>query len=325
MSKEISKMDPILIAGANGMAGSAICRKLKERGYVNLQTPSRSELDFLNLKETIEWFDKKNPAIVIIAAAKVGGILANNSKPADFILNNLKIQTNIIETAWKKKVKKLIFLGSSCIYPKHSEQPIKEESLLTGPLEITNESYAIAKITGIKLCNALRMQYGFNAISLMPTNLYGPGDNYDDQESHVLAAFIQRFYKAKNLSKDFVCCWGSGSPLREFMHVDDLGAATVFTLENWDPNSDNAPKDDFGNSLYHLNVGTGREITIKNLAKKVAQIIGYEGQIIWDSSKPDGTIRKLLNVDKINNLGWEASIKLEEGLRSTILNFNSYD
>ncbi len=323
MSKEISKMDPILIAGAHGMAGSAICRKLKERGYVNLQAPSRSELDFLNLKETIEWFDQKNPTIVIIAAAKVGGILANNSQPADFILNNLKIQTNIIETAWKKKVKKLIFLGSSCIYPKHSEQPIKEESLLTGPLEITNESYAIAKITGIKLCNALRMQYGFNAISLMPTNLYGPGDNYDDKESHVLAAFIQRFYKAKNLSKDFVYCWGSGSPLREFMHVDDLGAATVFVLENWDPNSDNAPKDDFGNSLYHLNVGTGKEITIKNLAKKVAQIIGYKGQIIWDSSKPDGTIRKLLNVDKINSLGWEASIKLEEGLRSTILNFNS--
>ena len=322
MALEILKEDNILIAGANGMAGSAIYRKLKENNYINLQIPKRSELNFLNLQETIDWFNKNDPKIVIIAAAKVGGILANKNQTADFILENIKIQTNIIETAWKKKVKKLIFLGSSCIYPKTAEQPIKEEALLTGPLEITNESYAIAKIAGIKLCNALRNQYGFNAISLMPTNLYGPGDNYDDYSSHVLAALIQRFYKAKKNSKNFVTCWGTGSPYREFMHVDDLGSATLFTLENWDPKSSKAPKDSSGNPLFHLNVGTGKEISIKNLAKKIASYIGYEGDILWDPSKPDGAMRKLLNVGKINELGWEASINLNDGLKSTIKNFN---
>tara|TARA_Y200000002_G_scaffold382929_1_gene402106 strand:+ start:605 stop:1576 length:972 start_codon:yes stop_codon:yes gene_type:complete len=322
MSKVILKKDKILIAGAHGMAGSAICRKLLEKGYLNLQTPTKKQLDFSNLQDTINWFNENDPKIVIIAAAKVGGILANQTKPADFILENIKIQTNIIETAWRKNVKKLIFLGSSCIYPKSSEQPIQEESLLKGPLENTNEYYAIAKIAGIKLCNALRTQYGFNAISLMPTNLYGPGDNYHDTNSHVLAAFIQRFYKAKKYSKKIVTCWGSGSPFREFMHVDDLASATVFLLENWDPSSIDAPKDSYGNPLYHLNIGTGKEITIKNLAEKVAKLIGYKGDILWDPTKPDGTIRKLLNVNKINKLGWKASINLDEGLEKTISNLN---
>ena len=322
MSKVILKKDKILIAGAHGMAGSAICRKLLEKGYLNLQTPTKKQLDFSNLQDTINWFNENDPKIVIIAAAKVGGILANQTKPADFILENIKIQTNIIETAWRKNVKKLIFLGSSCIYPKSSKQPIQEESLLKGPLENTNEYYAIAKIAGIKLCNALRTQYGFNAISLMPTNLYGPGDNYHDTNSHVLAAFIQRFYKAKKYSKKIVTCWGSGSPFREFMHVDDLASATVFLLENWDPSSIDAPKDSYGNPLYHLNIGTGKEITIKNLAEKVAKLIGYKGDILWDPTKPDGTIRKLLNVNKINKLGWKASINLDEGLEKTISNLN---
>ena len=322
MSKVILKKDKILIAGAHGMSGSAICRKLLEKGYLNLQTPTKKQLDFSNLQDTINWFNENDPKIVIIAAAKVGGILANQTKPADFILENIKIQTNIIETAWRKNVKKLIFLGSSCIYPKSSEQPIQEESLLKGPLENTNEYYAIAKIAGIKLCNALRTQYGFNAISLMPTNLYGPGDNYHDTNSHVLAAFIQRFYKAKKYSKKIVTCWGSGSPFREFMHVDDLASATVFLLENWDPSSIDAPKDSYGNPLYHLNIGTGKEITIKNLAEKVAKLIGYKGDILWDPTKPDGTIRKLLNVNKINKLGWKASINLDEGLEKTISNLN---
>tara|TARA_Y200000002_G_scaffold362043_1_gene348715 strand:- start:445 stop:1425 length:981 start_codon:yes stop_codon:yes gene_type:complete len=318
MKREFSKKSKIFIAGAHGMAGSAICRKLKEKGYLNLLTPKKSELNYLDLDKTVNWFEKNNPDNVILAAAKVGGILANKSNPADFILENIKIQNNIIETSWKKNVKKLLFLGSSCIYPKLSKQPIDEESLLTGPLETTNESYAIAKIAGIKLCNALRTQYDFNAVSLMPTNLYGPGDNYDNNTSHVLAALIQRFYRAKKQSMNSVTCWGSGNPYREFMHVDDLGDATVFTLENWDPNSDNAPKDKNGDPLLHLNIGTGEETTIKDLAERIATLVGYEGEIIWDKSKPDGTIRKLLNTEKINALGWKSKINLEDGLESTI-------
>ena len=321
MKKIFSKRSKIFIAGAHGMAGSAICRKLKENGYHNLLTPKKSELNYLDLDKTINWFDKYNPDAVIIAAAKVGGILANKSNPADFILENIKIQTHIIETSWKKNVKKLVFLGSSCIYPKLSAQPIDEESLLTGPLEKTNESYAIAKIAGIKLCNALRTQYQFNAISLMPTNLYGPGDNYDQMTSHVLGSFIQRFHKAKTQSLESVICWGSGKPYREFMHVDDLGDATVFALESWDPNSEAAPRDKFGNPLLHLNIGTGEEITIKKLATKIAEYFDYKGKIIWDNTKPDGTMRKLLNTERINKLGWKANIKLEEGLRETISNF----
>ena len=318
MKKEFSKSDKILIAGANGMVGSAICRKLFSKGYKNIFKPSRKQLDYLNSIEVRNWFNRKKPNIVVIAAAKVGGILANSSQPTEFLLENTKIQSNIIEASWQLGVKKLIFLGSSCIYPKEADQPIKEEYLLSGPLENTNISYAIAKISGIQLCNSLRKQYGFNAMSLMPTNLYGPGDNFDDKNSHVIAGLIQRFYRAKTLSKDSVICWGSGLPMREFLFVDDFGEAVVFALERWDPNSKDAPKDKHGNPLLHLNVGTGKDISIRDLAEKISNIIGFKGNIIWDKDKPDGTAKKLLDVSKINKLGWHSKTSLEDGIKKTI-------
>ena len=229
-----------------------------------------------------------------------------------------KIQTNIIENSWKFGVKKLIFLGSSCIYPKEADQPIKEEYLLSGPLEKTNISYAIAKITGIQLCNSLREQYGFNAMSLMPTNLYGPGDNFDDKNSHVMAGLIQRFYRAKALSLDNVICWGSGLPMREFLYIDDLSEAVIFALEQWDPSSKDAPKDKNGDPLLHLNVGTGEDISIRDLAEKISNIVGFKGNIIWDKDKPDGTRKKLLDVSNINKFGWHYQTSLEDGIRKTI-------
>ena len=267
------------------------------------------------------WFIKNSPDVVILAAAKVGGILANKKNPADFIFQNLKIQSNVIEAAFNSGVRRFLFLGSSCIYPKFAQQPIKEEYLLSNQLESSNEYYAIAKIAGIKLCESLRIQYGFDTISLMPTNLYGPNDNYSKDESHVMAALIRKFHEAniKNLSK--VTCWGSGSPLREFLHVDDLGDAVVFALENWDPNSDNAPKNDKGEPLTYLNVGTGKDISIKDLAEIIAKEFNFKGQIYWDIKMPDGTPRKLLNIEKFSSLGWSAKINLVEGISSTIENF----
>ena len=239
-------------------------------------------------------------------------------QPVDFLLDNLKIQTNLIEASWKYKVKRLLFLGSSCIYPKFAKQPIKEEYLLSGPLEKTNESYALAKIAGIKLCQSLRKQYDFDAISLMPTNLYGPGDNYHPQNSHVMASLLKKFSDAKKQSSSSVICWGTGSPFREFMHVDDLGESVVFALENWDPSAKNAPLDDYEEPLTYLNVGTGKEIRIFDLANKISQLVGYKGEIIWDHSKPDGTYRKLLNTNKLNKLGWSSKINLNDGIKRTL-------
>ena len=253
----ITPADRIFVAGHRGMAGSAICRALQRAGYSQLLTASREELDLLDGPAVQRWFAEHKPNVVVLAAAKVGGIQANNSNPADFLLDNLKIQTNVIETAWRSGVRRLLFLGSSCIYPKFAEQPIREEALLTGPLEPTNAWYAIAKITGIKLCQALRQQHGFDAISLMPTNLYGPGDNYHPENSHVLPALIRRFHEAAEANTPTVTCWGTGSPLREFLHVDDLGEACVFALERWQPGPE---------ELQFLNVGTGVDLTIRELA-----------------------------------------------------------
>ena len=320
MSGLIKAEDRFFVAGARGMAGSAICRALQEKGYGDeakggaLLTPNRQELDLLNQEAVERWYEDNKPDVVVLAAAKVGGIYANDTYPADFLLENLKIQTNVIEGAWKAGVRRLLFLGSSCIYPKFAEQPIKEESLLTGSLEPTNEWYAIAKITGIKLCESLRKQYGFDAISLMPTNLYGPGDNYHPENSHVLPALIRRFHEAKEAGLETVTCWGTGSPMREFLHVDDLGKACVFALENWSALDQEAPRDDQGKPLAFLNVGTGVDLTINDLAEQIAADVGFEGTIEWDTSKPDGTPKKQLEVSRMKELGWNAQIPLEEGL-----------
>ena len=320
MSSLIKADDRFFVAGARGMAGSAICRALQEQGYGDeakggaLLTPTRQELDLLNHEEVKAWYATNKPDVVVLAAAKVGGIVANNTYPADFLLENLKIQTNVIEGAWKAGVRRLLFLGSSCIYPKFAEQPIREEALLTGSLEPTNEWYAIAKITGIKLCESLRKQYGFDAISLMPTNLYGPGDNYHPENSHVLPALIRRFHEAKEGGLESVTCWGTGSPMREFLHVDDLGKACVFALENWSALDQDAPRDDQGKPLAFLNVGMGVDLTIKELAEQIAAVVGFEGTIEWDTSKPDGTPKKQLEVSRMNELGWNAQIPLAEGL-----------
>ena len=308
----ITPADRIFVAGHRGMAGSAICRALQRVGYSNLLTASRAELDLLDPQAVQRWFGEHKPTVVVLAAAKVGGIQANSSYPADFLLDNLKIETNVIETAWRSGVRRLLFLGSSCIYPKFAEQPIREEALLTGALEPTNEWYAIAKIAGLKLCAALRCQHGFDAISLMPTNLYGPGDNYHPTNSHVLPALIRRFHEAAERGDAKVTCWGSGTPLREFLHVDDLGEACVFALEQWQPGPD---------ELQHLNVGTGVDLSIRELAQAVAAATGFAGEINWDSSKPDGTPRKQLDVSRLAALGWRARIPLVEGLASTVAEF----
>jgi len=305
----ITPADRIFVAGHRGMAGGAIGRALQRSGYGQILTASRSELDLLDGAAVERWFAQHEPSVVVLAAAKVGGIHANATYPADFLLENLKIQTHVIETAWRSGVRRLLFLGSSCIYPKFAEQPIREEALLTGALEPTNEWYAIAKITGIKLCAALRQQHGFDAISLMPTNLYGPGDNYHPTNSHVLPALIRRFHEAAERGDASVTCWGTGTPLREFLHVDDLGEACVFALEHWQPASD---------QLQHLNVGTGVDLTIRELAEAVAEATGFRGTIAWDASKPDGTPKKQLDVSRLAALGWRARIPLREGLRDTV-------
>mgnify|MGYP001173025920 CR=1 FL=1 len=327
MKKHIFLKDKIYIAGSTGMVGSAIIRSLKKNGYGNkknsgdLLIPGRQELNLLDTSQVNGWFLKNSPDVVILAAAKVGGILSNLKNPADFILQNLKIQTNVIEAAFNFGVRRFLFLGSSCIYPKFAEQPIKEEYLLSNKLESSNEYYAIAKIAGIKLCESLRLQYGFDAISLMPTNLYGPNDNYSKDKSHVMAALIRKFHEANIEKLSTVTCWGSGKPLREFLHVDDLGDAVVFALEYWDPDADNSPKNKMGKPLTYLNVGTGKDISIKDLAETISQEFEFKGNILWDEEMPDGTPRKLLNIDKFTNLGWSAKIDLTEGISSTIESF----
>ncbi len=310
----IQPSDLTFVAGHRGMAGAAILRRLRAAGYQRLLTASHRELDLSDPQATAAWFAAHRPDVVVLAAARVGGILANATYPADFLLDNLKIQQNVIENAWRQGCRRLLFLGSSCIYPKFAEQPIREDSLLTGALEPTNEWYAIAKITGIQLCRALRQQHGFDAISLMPTNLYGPGDNYHPTNSHVLPALIRRFQEARASGASEVICWGSGTPRREFLHVDDLADAVHFCLERWQPANE---------ELQHLNVGTGMDVTIQELAAQVAKAVGYQGQIRWDHSKPDGTPRKLLDVSRLASLGWQARIPLEQGLVSTVSDYIS--
>ena len=317
----ISIDDRIAVFGSGGMAGSAICRALQNHGYEKLLMPSRVELDCLDHNKVAHWMDLYKPNVVILAAAKVGGILANDQQPADFLLDNIKIQTHVIESAWSVGVRRLLFLGSSCIYPKFAEQPIREEALLTGPLEPTNEWYAIAKISGIKLCESLRRQYGFDAISLMPTNLYGTGDNYNPSASHVLPALLRRFHEAKQRDDQTVTCWGTGSPLREFLHADDLGEACVFALENWSALAENAPCDDAGQPLAFLNVGTGVDLSIHQLANRIAATVGFNGTVEWDTSKPDGTPKKQLDVSRLRSMGWTAAISLSEGLAQAYADF----
>ena len=319
----ISKSDRIAIFGARGMAGSAIVRALHDRGYGSLLTPARDALDCLDRPAVERWMQQSHPDVVVLAAAKVGGIHANNSFPADFLLDNIKIQTNVIEAAWAAGARRLLFLGSSCIYPKFADQPIREEALLTGPLEPTNEWYAIAKISGIKLCEALRRQHAFDAISLMPTNLYGTGDNYHPTNSHVLPALLRRFHEAKIRGDASVTCWGSGSPLREFLHADDLGAACVFAMEHWSALADDAPKNDAGQPLAFLNVGTGVDLTIRSLAEQIAAVVGFTGDLLWDTTKPDGTPKKQLDVSRLQAMGWSASMPLAEGLPRAYADFKT--
>ncbi len=324
MKKLVNKDDKFYIAGHNGMVGSSIIKNLLDKGYCNndkkelLLTASRRELDLTNNNNVYKWFKKNKPDIVIIAAAKVGGIKANYKYPYNFISENLKIQQNLIEAAWIHGTRRLLFLGSSCIYPKNSNLPIKEEELLGSYLEKTNESYAIAKIAGLKLCEALRKQYGFDAISLMPTNLYGPGDNYDLENSHVLAALIKKFIIAKKENAPSVNCWGNGSPLREFLHVNDLAEACIHVLEKWDPDKKESPKDKNGNNLYYLNVGSGEELSIKELAQYIADLTNYKGKIVWDEKMPNGTHRKNLDISRIKEMGWSPKISLESGIKKVI-------
>jgi GDP-L-fucose synthase len=299
----MQKQSKIYIAGHRGMVGSAIVRKLEAEGYTNLVTRTSSELDLCKQVEVEEFFRREQPEYVFLAAAKVGGIVANNTYRAEFLYDNLLIEANVIHAAWQQGVKKLMFLGSSCIYPKLAPQPLKEEYLLTGLLEPTNEPYAIAKIAGIKLCDAYRAQYGCHFISVMPTNLYGPNDNYDLEKSHVLPALIRKFHEAKKKGSPEVVLWGSGSPLREFLHVDDLADACLFLMQNYDEPG-------------LINIGTGEDLSIKDLALLVQRIVGFEGRIVHDLSKPDGTPRKLMDVSKLTHLGWKARISLEEGIRS---------
>lgn len=313
----INKDFKIFIAGHKGMVGSAIKRKLLKGGYTNLLCPDKTDLNLLNFFEVEKWFKNNQPDVVILAAAKVGGIYANSAFPADFILENLKIQNNVIENAWRYKVKRFLFLGSSCIYPKFAKQPLKEDYLLTGKLEQTNMSYATAKIAGIKLCSALKTQYGFDAISLMPTNLYGVGDNYSPNNSHVLPSMIRKFHEAKNKGLREVNCWGTGNPKREFLFVDDLAEASVFVLEQVSINNKNLYDAD-NNFCGIINVGAGIDISIKELAYLIASIVGFSGEIIWDNSKPDGTPRKLLDISKLTKLGWVAKTTLKKGIKLTL-------
>ena len=295
----------VFVAGHNGLVGSAIIRNLEKKNYNNIYWISRDNCDLRNKARVDAYFEQAKPDYVFLAAAKVGGILANRDHPAEFIYDNLMIQTNIIDAAYRNGVKKLVFLGSSCIYPKMAKQPITEDELLAGHLETSNDAYAIAKIAGIRMCRAYRQQYGFNAISLMPTNLYGPNDNFDHNSSHVLPALISKFHGSLEKSKHWVVkLWGDGSPKREFLHVDDLAEACYTCMEKYEGEE-------------HINVGTGEDVTIKELAETIVDVVGYKNDYEWDTSKPNGTPRKVLNVDKIKSLGWEPKITLREGIEST--------
>lgn len=304
----MEKNAKIYIAGHRGMVGSAITRKLKSEGYHNIISRTSSELDLRDQNAVEQFFEETQPDYVFLAAAKVGGIMANNVYRADFLYENLQIQNNVIHSAYKNDVKKLLFLGSSCIYPKLAPQPIKEDYLLTGLLEPTNEPYAIAKIAGIKMCEAFRDQYGCNFISVMPTNLYGPSDNYDLESSHVLPAMIRKFHEAKINNTGVVKLWGSGKPMREFLHADDLAEACVFLMENY-------------NESELVNIGTGVDVTIRELAETIGEVVGFEGTIEWDSTKPDGTPRKLMDVSKLHSLGWKHKTNLKEGIELTYQDF----
>jgi GDP-L-fucose synthase len=304
LSKSIEKSSKIYVAGHRGMVGSSIWRALESKGYINLIGKSSKELNLKNQEAVIKFFKTESPEVVIDAAARVGGILANSDYPYNFLMENLQIQNNLIDSAHHHNINKFIFLGSSCIYPKHAPQPLKEDYLLTDSLEPTNEWYAIAKIAGVKACEAIRKQYGKDFVSLMPTNLYGPHDNFDLKTSHVLPAMIRKFHEAKINDHTPVGLWGSGNPMREFLHVDDLANAVVFALEN-----------QLKHNLY--NVGTGKDITIRELAETIQEIVGHKGSIEWDASKPDGTPRKLLDVSKLKQEGCEYDIELEEGIKTT--------
>lgn len=302
----------IFVAGHNGLVGTAITKALLSKGYTNLLLKTRSELDLTDTLKVENFFQKEKPEYVFLAAAKVGGIVANNTYRADFIYQNLTIQNNIIYSAYKNKVKKLLFLGSSCIYPKNSPQPMKEEYLLTDTLEYTNEPYAIAKIAGLKMCEAFNLQYGCNFVSVMPTNLYGENDNFDLNTSHVLPALIRKFYEAKINGSTSVVVWGSGKPRREFLHSSDMAEGCIYVMENIDFN-----KLSNGNEIRntHINIGYGSDVSIAELASLIKNIVGFDGEIIYDNSKPDGTYQKLLDTSKLNALGWKPKIKLEEGIK----------
>ena len=304
----MEKDSKIYIAGHRGMVGSAIYRKLQEKGFYNFVLKTSKELDLRNQQAVSDFFQVQKPDYVFLAAAKVGGIIANSTYRADFLYENLAIQNNVIHSAYKTSVKKLMFLGSSCIYPKLAPQPLKEEYLLSGFLEETNEPYAIAKIAGIKLCEAYRMQYGCDFISVMPTNLYGPNDNYDLKNSHVLPAMIRKFHEAKESKNESVTLWGTGSPMREFLHADDLAEACAYLMENY-------------SEPQFINVGTGIDITIKELAETVSKIVGFEGRLVWDTTKPNGTPRKLMDVSKLHEQGWKHKIDLQEGISLTYQDF----
>ena len=309
--QHLTPQTPIFVAGHRGLAGSAIVRRLQQAGCQNLLLTTRGELDLRHQTAVDSWFAQHRPEYVFLAAAKVGGIMANSTQPATFLYDNLVIQTNVIDAAYRHGTRKLLFLGSSCIYPKHAPQPMKEEHLLTGPLEPTNEAYAIAKIAGLKMVEAYRKQYGFPSVSLMPTNLYGPGDNYDLQNSHVLPALLRRFHEAKLGGLPEVTIWGTGTPRREFLHVDDLADAACFVMDQYD-------------QPEILNVGTGQDLTIAELATLIARIVGYPGQILFDPEKPDGTPRKLLDVSRLTNLGWTAQIPLEPGITQTYQSWTNF-
>ena len=300
----MNKQAKIYIAGHRGLVGSALVRKFQELGYDNLILKTRSELNLLNQQEVADFFVVEKPEYVFLAAAKVGGIGANSTYPADFIYENIMIQTNIIHSAYENKAKKLLFLGSSCIYPKMAEQPIKEESLLTGELEPTNDAYAIAKIAGIKMCQAYNKQYGTNYISVMPTNLYGPNDNFDLEKSHVFPALIRKFHEAKINKEAEVVVWGTGTPIREFLYVDDLAEACIYLMNNY-------------NDDKIVNIGTGVGVTIRELAESIAKVVGYEGKLVFDTSKPDGTPIKINDVSYLNSLGWQAKTDLLSGIEKT--------
>ncbi len=301
----MNKSSKIFVAGGNGMVGSSIVRLLKKKEFENIYVTSSCELDLRNQQQVKKFFSNNSFDYVFLAAAKVGGIFANSTKKAEFIYDNLLIQSNVIHESFANNVKKLLFLGSSCIYPRNTEIPINEEQLLNGELEKTNDAYAIAKIAGIKMCQAYREQYGFNAISVMPTNLYGFNDNFDLKSSHVIPALINKFINAKKNKEENVACWGTGKPLREFLYVDDLADSLYFLMNNY-------------NDSQHINVGTGKDISIYDLANLIRELSGYNGDIIWDKTKPDGTYRKVLDTTKINDLGWKHHTSLEEGLKKTI-------